>query len=209
MLADDERVGTNACDRILRNVIAERLKDSRRDDFGARRHLRVRRRVEFQKESLSGSIGDDEPRLHAFVLSLHDRPCSGRRSADTTEIAGESRRRCAGLAQPVGEPARRRHLVRRVHVQGAYVTPLPWAADAILQPIELVAHVPLLHPRRVLRLRFVLDRVVRIETRRHSADARTQPAKRQRDGQRAMGLHPRDPFSVGAREYRWASARGP
>ncbi len=113
---------------VLGDVVAEGVEELRRDDLGAARHLRVRRRIELDEVDLPGLVANRESRGDAFascretIVHVPAGPCPV--SGPFTSWSTVHRR----ASEPVGEPARVGHLVDRVDVDRArssFLSPAP------------------------------------------------------------------------------------
>ena len=187
LLRDDEVVGGELGQVHLHRVVAERVVERGADDLGAGRHFRMVGRVDLDLVGLPAGVGHPEPGLDAGALVARDDPAV-ERDLRRTAIGPAHQRveRHLAAADAIGEPARIRHLVHRVHVHRAHVAALTLVAERIDDEVVAVA-VLLRHRLRGVHHPVVVhpDRIVGIERRacRGQRARRHQGRDRRRQGQ--------------------------
>ena len=122
-LVGDRDLGRIHPDRIdVLDVIPERVVHQRANQLGASGHLRVINRIDFELIGLArvARMFRHEARVEtAWALAPDHHPVRGVEALELARSPGDLRNRQIADADAVGEPARVRHLVQRVHVDGA------------------------------------------------------------------------------------------
>ena len=143
--ADNELLAAHIGDVILRHVVAERPHQLRHRHFRAGRHRAVAGRVELQEPALSRCVLDREARRHAVALRRGDRPEARGRPVARVRTIGNVLERERTSASAVGEPARIRHFVDRVHVPGADATGHAGSLDDVVAKVNEQVELQRLH----------------------------------------------------------------
>ena len=114
---DDELIGPEVDDEVLRNVVADRVEQLGRDQLHRRRQLRIRRRIELDQVGVAARIANRELGRDAGVWPAGDEPLAWRRTINLIRATEHVVHRHVVLADAIGKPAGIRHFAERVHVE--------------------------------------------------------------------------------------------
>ena len=109
-------VTTKAIDRVLRHVVANRIKQPRRNRFRARRHFQIAHRIELQQVNIAARILDLEARRDAVGLAFDDGERARSRAVRFIRATFDFGNTHLPHAIAIGVPRRIRHFVQRVDV---------------------------------------------------------------------------------------------
>ena len=161
----------------LDRVVPERVIERGADDLGARRHLGIRGRIEFDLIEMTGRIRHAEARLQAGRLASADLPAVERDRLEPIGPADELGRRERPAADSIDEPARVGHLVDRVDVLRPNVVPYSRLRERVDDEVVAVRILDRRNLRCVQR-HVVVDRnrIVGIKRRATATTAAGPPA---------------------------------
>ncbi len=133
-------------ERVLRDVVAERMEEGGRDHLGPAGHLREATRVELDPVGLPRAVADRETRGHSFTLASGDDPGAFRRPLGCRQY------RLSGVcrADAVREPAGVGHIVDGIDVHRTAVDRLARPQEGVLDEVVLIADLHRLRPGCVL-----------------------------------------------------------
>ena len=142
-------------DRIdVFHVIPERVVHQRANQLGAGGHLRVIDRIDFELKHLTrvARVLRHEARMEAtWPLAANHGPVHGVEALELARSPGNLRERQIADADAVGEPARVRHLVQGVHVDGAGRLAVALRPEGVDQEVEGLGELELLDAARIDR----------------------------------------------------------
>ena len=151
-------------------MIPERVVHQRANQLGAGGHLRVIDRIDFELKHLTrvARVLRQEARMKTtWTLAANHDPVRGVEALELVRSPGDLRERQIADADAVGEPARVRHLVQGVHVDGADRLAVARRRERVDQEVVGLRELELLDAARIHgRVVIARNRIVREEPQR-------------------------------------------